>query len=638
MREVSELYAAPAGGRVPSLPELPVQYADWAVWQRRRLESGELAPGLAYWRERLAGVPVLELPADRPRETGPHVRGGSLPFALGRELSAGLAALGRGRGVTPYMLLLAAFQTLLYRYTGQEDVPVGSPVAGRDRPEIEPLIGFFVNTLVLRGDLSGRPAFAELLERVRAAALEAFSHQEVPFEKVVEELQPERSAGRTPLFQVVLALQNAPLPPLALPGLALAPEETHTGTAKFDLTLSLREGGEGLAGTLEYRRDLFDPATAERFLGHFTRLLAGAVGDPARHLSDLPLLSAAESRQLVEEWSGAAAPAGLETACVHELFAAQARRAPEAVAVVCGGERLTYGELDRRSGRLARRLRRLGAGPESTVGLCLDRSPDMVVALLGILKAGGAYLPLDPTLPEERLRLLLEAGGAGVVVSRQGLAPAVLERRARLLLLDDAGAEPPAGEPAGALPGSAGPDSLAYVLFTSGSTGEPKGVAVSHRAVTTLVRDAGYADLGAGQVFLQAAPLAFDASTFEIWGALANGGRLVLLPSRTPSLEEIGEAVLEHGVTTLWLTSGLFNQMVDGRLDALRPVRQLLAGGDVLSAAHVRAALSGLPGCTVYNGYGPTESTTFATCHAMSSPRGLEGSVPIGRAIAGRRV
>ncbi|HXO42724.1 MAG TPA: amino acid adenylation domain-containing protein, partial [Thermoanaerobaculia bacterium] len=568
-------------------------------------------------------------------------------------------------------LLLAVFAALLSRLSGQQRIVVGAPIAGRRRPETEGLVGCFVNPLALPIDLSGDPSFRDLLDRVREVALGAYAHQDLPFEALVEEMQPERTLSHVPLVQVVLALQNEPFAAFELAGLRLEPIAAGGGAAKFDLTLSLTEAvpaaGQGpppsrLAGTLEYDRDLFDTATVRRFWRHLESLLACAAAEPERPFAALPML-APEERQQLREWNTTALAASAPRS-IHACVAAWAACSPDAVAVAWAGpggaaEVLTYGQLDARADGLARDLRRRGVGPEALVGVCLERSPEMVVGLLGILKAGGAYLPLDPSYPPARLRFMIEDARPGVVLTRSSLLPAlsldlaahgvealcmeaVSATDGRGGVGEDAGesargsAESPAAE--------ADPDQLAYVMYTSGSTGAPKGVAVPHRAVVRLVRQAVFADFGPDRVFLQLAPLAFDASTFEIWGALANGGCLALFPPQQPDARTLGEALERHCVTTLWLTAGLFHQVVEDLHDApggWRGLRELLAGGDVLSPPHVRRALSLLPGTRLVNGYGPTENTTFTCCHRMSAvlapaaAGGAEAPVPIGRPIAG---
>ena len=617
--EVAALYGAFAAGRPSPLAEPPVQYADFVVWQRHWLAGEALDRQLAWWTEQLAGAPtLLELPADRPRPAVRTERGGVVRAALPAALAEGVRALARRRGATPFMALLAAFQTLLVRVTGQEDLLVGSAVAGRTRPEVEGLIGFFANTLVLRGALAGDPSFLDALEQARQRTTGAWAHQDLPVERLVEELQPGRELGLTPLFQVVFVLQSAPVG-LELLGLAVRHLTVASGTAKFDLTLELTEQEDGLAAAWELSRDLFEASTVERLAGWFGRLLAGVVEAPERRLSELPLLAEAELRQLLMEHNPAPTKAPLG-APVHRLFEEQAARGPERIALVQGDLELTYAELNARANRLARHLGTAGMGPETLVGVLVERSFEMIEAFLAILKAGGAYVPLDPTWPRERLSELIDEAGIGLVLTgesfnREGLSTFSAENLPGL----DAGC-------------------LAYAMFTSGSTGRPKTVGVEHRSIVRLVRDTDFADFGPDQVLLQLAAPAFDAATLEVWGALLHGARLVLYPPAPPSLDELGEVLARHGVTTLWLTAGLFHQVVESRIGILREVRQLLAGGDVLSPTAVNRVLAELPGTRLINGYGPTENTTFTCCYMVEAPIPPGRTVPIGTAISGTQV
>ncbi|HEX8688400.1 MAG TPA: condensation domain-containing protein, partial [Pyrinomonadaceae bacterium] len=417
VREMGLLYDAYSRGVAPALPELPIQYADYALWQRERLEGGDLQRQLDYWEERLAGVPeVLELPTDRPRTSAGKHRGGSAAFRLSAEVTAALKAAARGEGATLFMALLAGFEALLYRHTGQETFAVGTPVAGREREELKDIIGFFVNTLALPADLSGDPTFGELLGRVRAETLGAFAHQEAPFERVVERLRPSRVLDRSPIFQVMLALDNTPHEEARLGGLRVGRESVSSGAAKYDLSLLLEEREGGVSGVWLYDADLFDEASVRALAGRYEVLLAGAAADPSRRVSELPLLTGQERRRLAE-WNETAAPFP-SGSCVHELFERQARLTPDAVALVFEGESLTYAELDERAGRLAARLRAHGVGPESRVAILMERCAEMVAALLGVLKAGGAYVPLDPSYPQERLSFMLKDSGAEVVLTR----------------------------------------------------------------------------------------------------------------------------------------------------------------------------------------------------------------------------
>lgn len=640
-RELATLYPVYCAGETPALPELPIQFADFVLWERDAVQSAALEKPLAYWKQQLRGpLPVLELPVDHPRSVAPMSRGAAQAVTLPKPLTNALKALGQQEGATLFMTLLAAFQVLLHRWTGQEDIVVGSVVAGRRKVELEKLIGFFVNTLVFRGDLKGNPTFRELLTRVRETSLGALAHQDLPFDRLVKELRPDRTLSRNPLFQVMFVLQNAPMSPMELPRLSLEPLEVDTGTTKFDLTLSMIELPQGLRAAFEYNADLFEPGTIARMLGCFQTLLEGIVAHPEHRIARLPLLTPSERHQLLTGWNRTTSDYPRDRT-IGELFDEQVARAPQAVAVGFEGRELTYAELDERATVLAARLRASGVRPDVLVGLCLERSLELIVALVAIVKAGGAYVSFDPAYPKDRLAFMLEDTKAPVLITQASLKGRLPAERAEVICLDEAGGALGAGCPsAGGNGDGRGPtaDSLAYVSYTSGSTGRPKGVCVPHRGVVRLVKNADFARMGPAEVFLQFAPIAFDASTLEIWGALLNGGRLVVVPPGPCSLAELGSLIEKRGVTTLWLTAGLFHQMVEEQLDSLHNVRQLLAGGDVLSVPHVVRALEQLPRTQLINGYGPTENTTFTCCHRITAPPLAGRSVPIGRPIANTQV
>jgi amino acid adenylation domain-containing protein len=636
--ELGALYRAFAAGRPDPLPPLPVQYADYAAWQRRWLEGEALGREEEYWRAALAGAPErLELPTDRTRPLEQDFTGAAMDFALDAELTAELGALARRHGATLFTTLLAGWAAVLGRLSGQGEVVVGTPAANRGRREIEGLIGFFVNTLALRVDLSGFPTVAELLGRVKERALAAQAHQDLPFERVVDLVQPARSLAHTPLFQAVFAWQNTPGGSLELPGLTLgALEEAPHAAAKYDLTLTLREAGGRVVGGVLYATSLFDPETVERWLGYLRNVLAAMAADDAQRVHVLPMMGAAEREQVLYGWNRTATGDPAQ-ATLHALAARQAAATPDAVAVAFGGQTLTFADLDARAGALALHLANAGVRPGDRVGLALERSPHVPVAILAVLKAGAAYVPLDAAYPPARLAGMLADAAVSVLVVRDALPGSLAAFGGRVVSLErDAEAiEACRGEPPPRVRVTA--ESEAYVMFTSGSTGRPKGVAVPHRAVVRLVRDTGFADFGPEQVFLQLAPLSFDASTLEIWGPLLNGGRLAIFPPHAPSLEELGAALREHGVTVLWLTAGLFHQMVDLRLESLGGLLQLIAGGDVLSPAHVLRVLERYPALRLTNGYGPTENTTFTCCHDIRPGDARRHSIPIGKPIANTR-
>ncbi|MFJ6722943.1 AMP-binding protein, partial [Streptomyces sp. NPDC091259] len=534
-QELSRSYAALSSGQRPALPALRVQYGDFAHWQQQRLADGAVDRGIAHWRTRLAGLAPLELPTDRPRPAGRSGAGATVSFEVPAELAARLGAVAREHGATLFMVLLAGFQSLLARYTGQYDVAVGSPIAGRDRTELEPLIGFFVNTLVLRTDLSGDPAFGTLLGRVRETALQAYEHQDVPFDRLVEELRPERDLSRNPLFDVLFQLHPEQPDALPLEGVRVETVETANGTAKFDLSLAMTEHPGGLTGTLSYATDLFDRGTAERFGAHYLRLLRSAADRPDAPLSRLEVLSVGERAALLGEDSPAAPQTNAPATTLHSLVEEQARLRPTATAVSCAGRSTSYAGLNAAANRLARRLRDRGIGPETTVAVMTGRDTRMVVAVLAVLKAGGAYVPVDPGHPAERIRTVLADSGARLLLTG-GLPEEVTPRlpdSVPVLELDEVSATDGAADAddpdAADLPALAGPDHLAYLLYTSGSTGRPKGVAVPHAAITGYLAalTATFA-IGAGDTVLARTALTFDPSVRDLFAPLTTGGRVVL--------------------------------------------------------------------------------------------------------------
>ena len=624
VRELGALYRAFSRREPSPLPELAIQYADFAAWQRSWL-TGDVLDGLiAAWRTRLAGAPAaLELPTDRPRPPVQTFRGGVSPFRLGKEETATLRALARREGATLFMVALAGFQALLHRHSGQDDLVTGTPIAGRSRAETEGLIGVFINMLALRGGLAGEPAFRELVARTRDTALEAYALQDLPFEKLVEEIRPERDLARSPLFQAVLVLQNAPREDLTLPGLTLTALPAESGTTKFELLLTLVEQPGGLAGGLEYNADLFDRATAERLLAQLGRLLAGAAAEPGGRLGDLPLLGASERHQILTEWNDTAAKP--PAASLDRLFAGQAERTPEAVAIVHGRERWTYRELNDRAARLARQLRRLGAGPEVRVGICLERSPDLIAALLATLAAGGAYVPLDPAYPAERLSYMLRDSGAALLLTQQSLLGRVAGLAPRVFTVDGEQDAPPAPD----APAFADPGQLAYVIYTSGSTGRPKGVMIPHRNAVNRIAWAQQAfparDLAG---VLAATSVCFDLSVFEIFVPLSCGGTVILADNALalPGLPAAGEVTLVNTVP-----SAIAELVRSGRFPA--SVRTVNLAGEPLKGSLVREVYARSGAERIFNLYGPTEDTTYSTGCAVDG----EGDPRIGRPLPGTR-
>ncbi|HYC62720.1 MAG TPA: amino acid adenylation domain-containing protein [Thermoanaerobaculia bacterium] len=604
-RDLTEAYA----GR--SLLKLPLQYADYTLRQRARLgdehdPNSVIAKQLAFWRDALRGIPEeLALPVDRARPLAATHRGATVPLRIDRELRDAVKQLALRSNASVFMVLQAALAALLSRLGCGTDIPIGTAISGRDEESLENLIGLFLNTLVLRTDVSGLPTFRELIARVRAFDLEAYRNDRVPFQQVVEALDPARSLGRHPLFQVLLSMQNAPASELALPGLTITPEPLRWEVAKFDLMLTM---DERLEGELEYSVDLFDHATAEGIAARFVRLLEAAVAQPDVPLHRVDILDREERQQLLCDFNDT--DRAIPVQSIVQMFESQD---PTAIAVMMGDESLMYGELNERANRVAHALISDGVRPDDLVGLTMDRSLDLIAALVGILKAGAAYVPLDAELPPlRREQFIRDAALTHVIANDHFKHPDDTNPRVALT-----------------------PANLAYVNFTSGSTGTPKGVLVTHAAVMRLVHEPNFATLDKNTRMLHMAPLSFDAATLEIWGPLLNGGTVVLMPPGLPSVQEIGAAVVAQRVNTLWLTSGLFTQMVNYALPALAGVQQLLTGGDVVSVDAVERARKVTH---VINGYGPTENTTFTSCYPVPRDHELRGSIPIGSPIDNTRV
>ncbi|HEX6346256.1 amino acid adenylation domain-containing protein, partial [Umezawaea sp.] len=623
--ELGELYGAAVSGREAALPALPVQYADFAAWQRERLSDDVLRGHLDHWTRLLAGTSPLELPTDRPRPPVRTTRGAAHAFTVPAPVTAALRDLAHEHGTILFSVLVAGCQALLARYAGQEDVAVGTVTTGRGHPGLERLVGFFVNTVVLRSTVDSRSDFTEFLDRVKETVKEAFAHDEAPLEQLVDAVRQDRDVSRNPLFDVMVLLQNAERTPPALPGLRVEPVGLSRRDAIFDLTIEFQERDGLLAGVVEYNTDLFDAATVERFADHLVRLLDGVAADPRRPLGALPWLSDAEREQVVEGWNDAHRPP--VDATVPGLFAERARRTPDAPAVVADDAVLTYAELDARANRLAHRLLGLGVRAETPVGLLVERSAGLVVAELAVAKAGAAYVPLDARAPAERMRrVLADAGVMTVVTDPAGEALAASVHTGQLVVLD--------GDTAGAPdPGVVvDPDQLVYVMHTSGSTGTPKGVAVRHRDVVALALDSRF-DGGAHDRVLLHSPSAFDASTYELWVPLLRGGRVVVARPGDVDADAVRHAVAAHGVTAIWLTAGLFRLVAHEAPEAFAGLREVWTGGDVVPAAAVRGVLDACPGLTVVDGYGPTETTTFATSFPMTSD--VPDVIPVGRPLDG---
>jgi len=620
-RELSALYGAFREGRTSPLRELPVQYADYALWQRRHLRADAVEGELAYWRERLAGAPaLLELPTDHPRPAVQSYRGTREAVELPGELLARLRALGRSEGTTLYMTLLAAFQVLLSRYSGSEDVVVGSPIAGRTRREVEELIGFFVNTLVLRTDLGGDPSFREVLRRVREAALGAYAHQDVPFERLVAELQPERSLSHSPLFQVLFSVTDAGDAGANLPGVSTESVESVISTTQFDLHLAFSEGPGGFLAVMRYSTDLFERRTIARMLGHLEQVLEEVVEDAELRLSRLRVMGAAERRRVLEEWNGTAADYPTDL-CSHELFEAQVERTPDAVAAVYGETAVSYGALNTRANRLAHTLREHGVGPDARVAICVERGLEMLVGLLAILKAGGAYVPLDPAYPADRLRFMLEDSAPQVLLTH-GVS-SELFAGSPVPVIDLAAEAPSWADRPSSNPSRAGltPDHLCYVIYTSGSTGRPKGVAMPHRPLVNLIA---WQEPERGRsraaVTLQFTTISFDVSFQEIFTTLATGGRLVVASEdarHDPSavLDLVEQGVVERLSLPFSMLQLVAEEAVE-RGSASSSLREVQTAGEALRITDPIRQWFGALGVPLHNHYGPSE-THVATSFSL---------------------
>nr|VFJ73104.1 MAG: HAD-superfamily phosphatase, subfamily IIIC/FkbH-like domain-containing protein/non-ribosomal peptide synthase domain TIGR01720/amino acid adenylation domain-containing protein [Candidatus Kentron sp. FW] len=636
VREWCISYEAALRGQAFPLPPLPVQYVDFANWQRQWLVGEVLDEQAAYWKEQLAGAPaLLELPTDHPRPPVRDYRGASLSFALPAELTASLKQLGQQTGTTLFMVLWSAFAVLLSRYGRQDDIVVGSPIAGRAHGQTESIMGLFINTLALRLDLTGNPTFEALLEQAKDASLQAHAHQDIPFEHLMDVLQPARNLAHAPIFQVMFVLQNAPLPDLELPGLSLSLLDTESVTAKFDLTLEFREMDGELTGRLEYATDLFERPTMARLVGHLQTLLAGIVEDPRMPIHELPFLTEAEQQQFIA-WNGTAVDYPADKTIV-DLFEEQVEKSPDAVAVVFPstgsgrGEKLTYRELNQQANRLGHYLQRIGVGPEVLVGICLERSPEMVIGLLGILKAGGAYVPLDPAYPMERLAFMMEDAHMPVLLTQSDLEGRLPGTKARVICLDT-DAEAFSGSNYGNVVSEVGPENLAYVIYTSGSTGRPKGVMVPHQALYnhTQWMQTDF-PLDNQDKVLQKTPISFDASVWEFYAPLVAGARLVL--ARPDWQKDIGSligTITRHQITILQMVPSLLQAITSlPEMSTVTSLERIFCGGEKLSRTLMVKTLDIL-GAELVNLYGPTEACIDATFWRCS-PEHV--TVPIGKPV-----
>ncbi|MGF1936825.1 MAG: non-ribosomal peptide synthetase [Nostoc sp. ChiQUE02] len=643
IQEIAALYPAFASNQPSPLPKLTIQYADFAYWQRQWLQGEVLENQLSYWQKQLDGISMLNLPTDRPRLAVQTYQGARQPVQLSKSLSEALLALGQQEGVTLFITLLAAFQVLLYCYTQQEDIAIGSPIANRNRSEIEGLIGFFVNSLVLRTDLSGNPTFRELLSRVKEVALGAYAHQDLPFEKLVEELHPERNLNQNPLFQVVFALQNAPMTALDLPSLTLSTLPFETETTRFDLEFHLWEpntqnglwadSSEGISGFVIYSADLFDDATITRMLGHFQTLLEGIVANPEQQIAQLPLLSESELHNLLFEWNNTELDYPQDK-CIHQLFESIVKQNPDATALVLGDEQISYKDLNIRSNQLAHYLKKLGVKTEGLVGLCVERSFDMVIGMLGILKAGGAYVPLDPSYPSERLNFMLEDAQVSVLLTNKRWLERLKKFNSQIICLDKDW-DIISQEIEDNLTSKVTVDNLAYVIYTSGSTGKPKGVKIEHRGLLNLV----FWHQKAFAVSLidratQIAGIAFDACGWEIWPYLSAGASIYFVDDETRrSPDHLRDWLVSKAITISFIPTPLAEKVLLLDFPQNAALRILLTGGDKLSQYPLASH-----SFQVFNNYGPTENTVVTTSGHISVNNKDKLAPAIGRAIANTQV
>ncbi|MBU7581849.1 MAG: amino acid adenylation domain-containing protein [Nostoc sp. TH1S01] len=633
IRELTTLYKAYDSSQPCNLPQLPIQYVDFAVWQRQWLQGEVLNNQLNYWKQNLGGeLPVLELPTDRPRPAIQTYRGATESFAVSPSLTAALKNLSQQEGVTLFMTLLAAFKVLLHRYTQQNDILVGTPIANRNRSEIEGLIGFFVNTLVLRSNLTGNLTFKQLLAQVREVTLGAYAHQDLPFEQLVEELQPRRNLSHSPLFQVMFILQNTATEVIQLPDLTLEELTAENNTAKFDITVSLSETEEGLQGAIEYNTDIFDAARITRMLAHFQVLLEGIVANPQQHLSQLPLLTANEQHQLLVEWNNTQTEYPQDL-CIHQLFEAQVEKTPDAVAVVFENQQLTYRELNQRANQLAHYLQKLGVRPEVLVGICVERSLEMIVALLGIFKAGGAYLPLDPSYPQERLKFMLEDSQISVLLTQQNLLTTLPPNCAQIICLDSDW-ESIAAYQNNSINSNVNSSNLSYTIYTSGSTGKPKGVQITHSSVlnflTTMQQKLQLTNV---DKLLSVTTLSFDIAVLEIFLPLTTGAKLILV-SREIATDgrQLLQQLNNSAVTIMQATPATWRMLLDAGWEGNAQLK-ILCGGEALPqnlASQLRQKAA-----SVWNLYGPTETTIWSTIHQVDEH---EAFVPIGCPIANTQI
>ena len=637
VKELAELYESYEESREVNLLPLPLQYADYAIWQRNYLQGEVLDKKLGYWKEKLDGVETIQLPTDYTRPAVQSTKGAAKEFQIEKDLSDKLLNLSQQNGTTLFMTLHAAFKVLLYRYSGQHDICIGSPIAGRQQKEVEGLFGFFVNSLALRSNVNGNLSFTEFLHQVRVTTLEAYENQEIPFETVVDSVMKGRDISRNPLFQVMFTLQNTPdIKQLHLREVELSRYDYEHTTSMFDISVFLTEIPAGLQGLAEYCTDLFNEQTIERMIDHFKELLSSIVKEPDQKIESLSMITGTEKHKVLVEFNNTRTDYPFDKSIV-DLFEEQVLKTPDSIALIFEENQLTYRELDERSNRLAQYLRTKGVRDEMLVPVCMERSLELIVGILGIIKAGGVYVPIDPNYPEDRISFMLKDTGCPIVVTTSHHSQHFdIETQSAEILCIDSMTDVLSQFPIDKLDNTVRADKLAYVMYTSGSTGKPKGVMVEHGNVVSLVKGTDYVSLTKNDILLSTGSPSFDATTFEYWGMLLNGGQLILCDENTLlDCELLKAEIVKRGVNKMWFVASLFNQMVETDLTLFETLDTILVGGEKLSEPHIKKIKERYPSIDIINGYGPTENTTFSLTYKITDLK-TGTSIPIGSPLNNR--
>ncbi len=636
LNEFMSIYTGLSQGNPVVFSPLPLQYSDYALWQRSDEQQQQIAASLPFWKNHLDGVSPLQLPYDLVRSDDSLYTGGEYRFEIKDNLTDQLLDFSKSYEATVFMVMLSAFKVLMYRYSGQQDICVGVPSANRTDPALKDMVGMFVNTLPIRTVMDPDQNTLDLVAKIKSATLAGYKHQHVPFKEMVSAVLPERQQGINPIFQVSFGAHNTPEVEISLDRESWRPYPLPPQYALFDVSCTVDQQKDGISITIHYRSDRFSKAMIQRMAGHYQELLQVMVARPKLSIGDLSILTPKEEHQLLVEWNDTTVDYPKDQ-CIHELFEEQAGKTPDAIAVVFEDQQLTYQELNEKSNQLAHYLQQQGVQPEVLVGICVERSLEMMIGLLGILKAGGAYVPIDPAYPQERIVYMLEDSAVPVLLTQQRLVDHLPVNQVQVVCLDTDWVKiAQASQEQGS--SEVQPHNLAYMIYTSGSTGKPKGVMIEHHSVISLVKENKYLNLNEEKLFLQLAPISFDASTFEIWGCFLNGAKLIIYPDQVISFKELGQIIKKYSITTLWLTARLFHAMIDDYIEDLDSLTELLAGGDVLSSSHVKKTFHRLKGCQLINGYGPTENTTFTCYHLITNSSVLGGSIPIGKPIANTQI